>query len=116
MRPIVSCCDTKSIVIDYGNIKNWLSDELRVSHAVLHIHVGMIIFLLASLLLRRRLTVWGPALVVLALEASNELFDLARYQVSNWHWRPSGTVEDVFNTMLWPLVLTLVLRGMRADA
>lgn len=106
----MTCCHVKPIVIDYGGAKNWISDELHISHAVLHIHLGLTIFLASSLLLRRRIGTWPPLLIVLALETANELFDFARYKVSDWPWKPTGTIEDVVNTMLWPVILTLLFR------
>ena len=63
------------MVLDWEAAKNWLSSEFHVSHAVLHIHLGLAIYLLTSLVLRRPLGSLLPWLVVAALELANETSD-----------------------------------------
>lgn len=107
-----ACCTLAPITISWGAFKIWLSHELHISHAVLHIHVGLAIFFAATVFLRRRPGSLLPLLIVLTLETANELADFLRYQVSGWPWGPSGTIEDVIDTMLWPTVITVLIRLM----
>lgn len=91
-------------------VKLWLEDSLQVTSEVMHIHLGLIAFVIGSLLWRGRLGGWAPLLFVLAIELLNELSDYGRYVLSGWPWRPGPTVMDIAQTMLWPLILTLLAR------
>jgi hypothetical protein len=104
------------MVLDWEALKDWLSSEFHVSHAVLHIHLGLAIYLLTSLLLRRPLGSVLPWLVVLVLELVNEASDFIRYYVSAWPWTASNTIEDIVNTLFWPTVLVVLFRHQRAAA
>ena len=104
------------MVLDWETFKVWLSSEFHVSHAVLHIHLGLAIYLLSCLLLRRPLGSVLPWLVVVALELTNEASDFARYYVSDWPWTPTNTIEDVINTLFWPTVLLVLFSRQRTVA
>jgi hypothetical protein len=104
------------MVLDWEAAKDWLSTEAHLSHAVLHIHLGLAIYLLTGLLLRRPLGSARPWLVVAALELANETSDFLRYYVSAWPWTATNTIEDIFNTLFWPTVLVVLFRGRRAAA
>jgi hypothetical protein len=104
------------MVLDWEAAKNWLSAEFHVSHAVLHIHLGLAIYLLTCLLLRRPLGSVLPWLVVVALELTNEASDFARYYVSAWPWTATNTIEDIINTLFWPTVLLVLFHRERAFA
>ena len=101
------------MVLDWEAAKNWLSSEFHVSHAVLHIHVGLAICLLTSLLLRRPLSSVLPWLVVVMLELANEASDFTRYYVSGWPWTATNTIEDIVNTLFWPTVLLVLFHRRR---
>ena len=102
--------ETFAAVVRWGDVKDWLSDSLHLSHGILHVHVGMAVFLLGAVLLRRPVGTWTPLLIVVVLELLNEAVDFARYQMSGWPWRPGPTIADLVATWLWPIVLTLVFR------
>jgi hypothetical protein len=104
------------MVLDWEAAKNWLSAEVHVSHAVLHIHLGLAIYLLTSVLLRRPLGSVLPWLMVAALELANEASDFARYHVSGWPWTPTNTIEDIVNTLFWPTVLAVLFHRQRTAA
>jgi hypothetical protein len=104
------------IVLDWEAAKDWLSTEFHVSHAVLHIHLGLAIYLLTCLLLRRPLGSVLPWLVVALLELTNEASDFLRYYVSAWPWTPTNTIEDIVNTLFWPTVFVLVFHRRRVVA
>ena len=89
-------------------IKVTLSTELRLDRPILHIHAGLALYVLATMLLRRSSGSVLPLLTVAAVEVANEGLDFARYQVSGWPWTPWGTVRDVFDTLFWPTILTLI--------
>ena len=101
------------MVLDWEATKDWLSSELHVSHAVLHIHLGLVIYLLSSLLLRRPLSSLLPWLTVVLLELANETSDFVRYYVSGWPWTPTNTIEDIVNTLFWPTILVVLFHRQR---
>jgi hypothetical protein len=104
------------MVLDWEAAKDWLSSEFHVSHAVLHIHLGLTLYLMTGLLLRRPLGSVLPWLVVVALELVNEASDFLRYYVSAWPWTPTNTIEDIFNTLFWPTILVVLFHRRRAAA
>jgi hypothetical protein len=92
-------------VADFEAIKNLVAPAGELGRDILHIHLGMAIYLVLRLLTRRR---WGPvwALAGLAaLELSNETMDLAATWPILQQWQIRDTGQDVFNTMLWPCIL-----------
>ena len=93
-------------------LKTALSETLHLSKDALHIHVGLVIYLVAAGLTRRSLGSVVPWLILLALEAINEGFDLLhdlRYGGLNARSLLPG-IKDGINTMLWPTVLLLTVR------
>lgn len=106
--------ETFAAVVRWGDVKEWLSESLHLSHAMLHVHIGMAVFLLSASLLRRPVGTWAPLMVVVVLELMNELSDFMRYHLSGWPWTPGPTVADLVATWLWPVVLTLFFRYRRA--
>lgn len=100
-----------AVVRAWGGIKDWLSATLHLSHAMLHIHVGLAVYLISARLMRRRLGSVGPVLMVLGLEVLNEGCDIARYWLSDWPWTPAATVGDLANTLAWPVIITLYCRA-----
>jgi len=90
--------------------KDFLSEELQLSHAMLHVHVGLGLFVIITLLLRRPPGSVLPLLLVLFAEACNELMDFARYHLSGWPWTAAPTVHDIVDTLFWPVLLTVAAR------
>jgi hypothetical protein len=89
------------------------SGATGLSSDACHVHVGLIVFLIAALLDRRsRSAVW-PWLVCLAFTAAGELVDRADdlHRIGIWRWWESR--HDVLNTMFWPTILLLVARAWR---
>lgn len=82
-----------------------IGENTGLADNLLHIHSGLIIFILARLILRRPYSTFIPFLCVVLTEAVNELLD---YLASGW--RPANTYLDVVNTLLWPLIISLIDR------
>lgn len=93
-------------------IKTALSETLHLSKDALHIHIGILIYLVAAGLTRRSLGSWIPWLILLLLEGINEALDLVnefRYgTVSPRSFLPG--IKDAFNTMLWPTLMLISVR------
>ena len=80
---------------------------LQLSPDALHIHVGLFVFLIASIIgtgERRFLVAWG---VVLLLALFGEILDLYFAYSRGFVLRWGNSLKDVFNTMLWPTVWVL---------
>ena len=90
----------------YHGMTESLLARSGMSDKVLHMQIGLAIFLAASLLLRRPLRSWTPFLIVCGLEGANELMD--RLFWGAWRW--PDTVLDMATTIFWPLVIVLVLK------
>jgi hypothetical protein len=95
-------------VANFEALKNLVAPSGELDRTILHIHIGMALYLLLRWGTHRRL---GPlwALVGLALlEGANEVMDLAATWPVLQGWQIRDTEQDVFNTMLWPCVLCAV--------
>jgi hypothetical protein len=99
----------RAITLYHGMTESLLARS-GMSDKVLHMQVGLAVFLAASLLLRRPLRSWTPFLIVCGLEAANELMD--RLFWGAWRW--SDTLLDAATTIFWPLVIVLVLKLERS--
>lgn len=93
----------------YSAAKRALGESLGVSDDLLHLHLGLAIFVTTALLLRRRMRSVWPLAVVAAFTLVNELVD---YGV-NEPWSATGSALDVVNTMFWPTILFLLARRGR---
>lgn len=94
----------------WENAKVWLTDVLVLSRDALHIHIGLGLFFIVLLVLRSRAGDLRPLFAVLLLTLLGEVFDhwgLAEQGVTP---DPTTHLHDLWNTMLWPSVLTIAGR------
>lgn len=94
----------------WNSFKTELSQLLDLSKDALHIHIGIAIFLLAAVLLRKSLGSWVPWLVVLALQMVNEYLDAFHGLHGSWALFFDGGIKDIVNTMFWPTLIVLLSR------
>lgn len=73
---------------------------------LLHVHIGLAIFVLTALLLKRRMRSPWPLAVVAIMSLANEVVDFFTHEV--WDWWPNTL--DLVNTIFWPGVLFLLAR------
>ena len=90
----------------YGAFIAWIGDGTGLPHAILHIHAGMAVLLLARVASGRSLGSLVPLAAVVAAEAFNEGMD--RLIHGSWRW--SDTSLDIVNTLLWPTMICLAVR------
>ena len=93
----------------YANVIRSIGDGTGASDALLHVHAGMAVLLLARLITGRSLATPTPFLCVCAAELANEIIDRINY--GGWRWWDTG--PDVVNTLFWPFVLMVGLRLRR---
>ncbi len=91
-----------------STVKSDLSEWLDISKDALHVHVGLALYLSLVLMLRRRPGSVVPWLIVLFLEAGNELIDAIHH--GGFQLDPGDALRDLANTMLWPTVLLFAAR------
>lgn len=83
----------------------WIGDGTGLPDAILHIHAGMAVMMLARVFSGRSLGTMIPLAFVGAAEAGNEFLDYLSYGM-----RWADTSSDIANTLFWPLVITLGVR------
>lgn len=92
-------------IADFEALKNLVAPRGELGRSILHIHLGIAIYIALRLATRRRFgPLWALAGVAI-LEALNETMDLAATWPVVQAWQIRDTQQDVFNTMLWPCVL-----------
>lgn len=87
-----------------------LIELTSLSKDVLHVHVGLIVFFAAMLLLRRKLGDWWPWTIVLAVTLLGEVWDVRDRWAAGLAADPGGHLQDILNTLFWPTALTLAFR------
>lgn len=90
----------------YSMLKRELGETLGASADLLHLHLGLVIFVVTALLLRRRMRSVWPLAIVAAFALINEMIDYA----VNEPWSATRSAVDVVNTLFWPMVLFLLAR------
>lgn len=93
-----------SITQYYEELIRWIGDGTGASDALLHVHAGMAVLLVARLITGRSLATPVPFAFVCLAEFANEVLD--RLNHGSWRW--ADTSLDVINTLFWPLILMIV--------
>ena len=94
----------------YSSAKTALAEWTGASEDLLHIHAGLLIFVLAALLLHRRMRSPWPLVLVILFAAGNEIVDFTTPRQTPLEW-----VADFINTVFWPTVLFLIARRGQAS-
>lgn len=99
------------LIAAYPSLIGAIVDAFHATHAEMHIHAGLAIYLLVQLVTRERRGSMIALNVVFAAEMGNELMDRLAY--GSWRW--GDTASDVLLTMLWPVAITVVSQIRRAQ-
>ena len=90
----------------FQSLKLAVVSAIGLSKDALHVHVGMIVFVLVFLALRRNgWSIW-PWLSVLAAAALGEAIDAIDDIRSLGAWRWAASARDVASTLFWPTCLS----------
>ncbi len=81
-----------------------------LSKDALHIYVGLVIFLVAACLVRRRAVSLIPIAVVVAIAVLGEVLDARDDLMEFGRWHVTASLRDVANTVFWPAILWLLLK------
>lgn len=90
----------------YHDLILWIGDGTGLPDAILHIHAGLAVLMVARIVTGRSLATFIPFAFVVAAELGNEVLD--RLAFGAWRW--GDTLADVGNTLFWPLVVSLGVR------
>jgi hypothetical protein len=90
----------------YEHAISWMVHHVGGRDKFLHTNVGLAIWLIAALVLRKPLRSPWPIMVVLLFEIGNECIDLLAHGVSRW----GASLIDIAVTMFWPVLLALLFR------
>jgi hypothetical protein len=94
----------------YAALKEGMSLATGATEELLHVHFGLLIFVVVALLFRRRMHSLWPVGMVWSFALLNEAVDFFAAE-----WVPDLSALDVLNTVLWPTVLFLVARRRRVS-
>jgi hypothetical protein len=95
--------------VDSEVIKAAIAAWTGLERDALHIYAAFIIQLGSAALLRRTLASPWPWLTVLAFAMANEWLDMSGDKLIE-EWEKEAAVHDLWNTMLLPTLLLLVVR------
>ncbi len=95
----------------YAALKESMSLATGASEDLLHVHFGLLIFVVMAVLLGKRLHSRWPLLGVAAFAIGNEMVDIFASE-----WQPIHSILDVANTLFWPTILFLVASRRRGKA
>ncbi len=93
------------------SLKLALVQAVGLSKDALHVYVGLIVFFVVVIALRKRSASPWPLTAVMMVAIVGELVDM-RDDISSlgvWRWRAS--IHDVLNTAFWPFVITVLVRA-----
>ena len=88
----------------YAEFIQWLKAYLAWGDPAVHMHAGMVVFVLARALTRRPFRTFVPFAWVTFATVAHEALD--RYLKGGWFW--PDTLSDAGHTMFWPLALTVM--------
>ena len=93
----------------YADSKRAIEAWTGASQELLHVHAGLLIFVMAALVLRKKFRSPVPLALVAAFAVLNELLDWINGPSPD----PFEPYWDVANTVFWPLVLFVLARRWR---
>ena len=102
--------ESVDIPFHYFRLIHAITERTGGTDTTLHMHAGMAVLLLGSVLTRKTLASPGPLLMVASVELLNEILNRLNY--GSWRW--DDTLQDVVSTLFWPMALMLTLTLERA--
>ncbi len=97
----------------FQDAKLWLGDVTGLAKDAMHVYVGLTVFLLAAILLRRPLRDWRPLAAVVVAALAGEVWDIVDTGLAGQRLRLDLGWHDIWNTLFWPAVLFAAFRWTR---
>ena len=95
--------------MDWEQVKGAISIWTELERDALHIYAAILLQIGSAAVLRRSLASPWPWLVVLAAALGNEWLDIYRDDLFE-DWEQGAAIHDLWNTMLVPTILALLVR------
>ena len=96
-----------AIALKYEGYKVAFATWANISDRELHTHLGLLVFALVIIVLRRPMRSPWPWLAAVVVEGVNEYFDHLAY--GSWRW-PDTRIDIIF-TLFWPTLLFVAARS-----
>ncbi|WP_260483425.1 hypothetical protein [Sphingomicrobium flavum] len=90
----------------YGVWKYEISQATGASESLLHVHIGLALFIASALVFRRQLRSPLPLFIVLLFAVLNEAIDY----LGGFEAPPGEPIIDIANTLFWPAILFVIAR------
>ncbi|UUL82737.1 hypothetical protein [Sphingomonas qomolangmaensis] len=90
--------------------KQWAMGVAGLGKDALHVYVGLLVLFAAAALLRRGVGSALPLAIVAAVAIAGEIWDATDRIRGGIAITPMGHWHDVWNTIFWPAVLTMLAR------
>jgi hypothetical protein len=104
------CASITGAMVAWHEAKLFVEHSLAIEHGTLHVIVGVLIWLVLALLMRRPITSSRPWLWLLAIIAFNEGVDLWIEQWPHPGQQYGEGAKDLLLTMIVPTVLMIAAR------
>jgi hypothetical protein len=95
------------------SIKLAIVAHTGLSKDALHIYVGLSVYVLVALFVKKSMRSLLPVAAVAVLACAGELVDIIDDVRSLGYWRWEASLHDIANTLAWPVVLCLLARYTR---
>lgn len=92
------------LITSYHDLTEVAKAVTGASPNMLHVHVGMAIYLGGQVLLGSRRASWLALFLVVEIELFNEVMNYFFY--GSWRW--DDTLSDIALTLMWPAMCVLV--------
>ena len=86
----------------FASLKEVIESSSHLSADALHVHIGLVLFLIGAALMRSERRFLYSLGWLLAICLVGELFDLSKAYSEGSRLRWLGSAKDLVNTMLWP--------------
>jgi hypothetical protein len=102
----------------FGDMKNGRVAALGLQRDALHIHFGLLIFFAVWLAIRGQRGAWVAlglvVIIALGAETWDHIYERSIHKACDW----PDHLSDLFNTCIWPMLLTLAAhwQSRRAQA
>jgi len=99
----------------YQNLKLIILQLLQLSKDAVHIHLGLLVFFMFLLLLRKNPNDLKAIIPVIILACSMEALDLYDDFRSLGYFRWLASIHDIINTTFWPVSIVLISKFVRYE-
>lgn len=93
--------------------KQLVIDATDLAKDALHVHIGLLVFFVAALMLCWPLGSGKPWAASLTTALAGEIWDITDMTQAGAVLDLAASWHDIWNTMLWPTIITVLARSTR---